>query len=100
MGSSLQTRWPAVIMHLWKGPYSSRIMLDTFASLDSREKCPLVSGQSPSVSKSNRLHLCSRLKPSYEFILKGSQISAFQLKGWFEFKMSIQEYRNEMQNSY
>jgi hypothetical protein len=34
------------------------------------------------------------------FILKGSQISAFQLKGWFKSKMSIQENRNEIQNSY
>ena len=30
------------------------------------------------------------------FILKGSQILALQLKGWFKSKTSIQEYRNEM----
>ena len=33
------------------------------------------------------------------FILKGSQILAFQLKGYFKSKTSIQEYRNEIQNS-
>jgi len=32
---------------------------------------------------------CSRLKPSYEFHLKGSQFSALQLKRWFKSKMSI-----------
>ena len=40
---------------------------------------------------------CSRLKPSYEFHTEGSQILALQLKGWFKSKMSIQEYRNEIQ---
>jgi hypothetical protein len=34
------------------------------------------------------------------FILRDSQVSAFQLKGWFKSKTSIQEYRNEIQNSY
>ena len=34
------------------------------------------------------------------FILKGSQISPFQLKGWLKSKTSIQEYRNEIRNSY
>ena len=34
------------------------------------------------------------------FILKGSLIFALQWKGWFRSKTSIQEYRNEMQNSY
>jgi hypothetical protein len=38
--------------------------------------------------------------PHMSFILKGSQISAFQLKGRIKFKTSIQEYRNEIQNSY
>ena len=33
--------------------------------------------------------------PHVSFVLKGSQVSAFQLKGWFKSKMSIQEYRNE-----
>jgi hypothetical protein len=32
--------------------------------------------------------------PHMSFILKGSQISALQLKGWFKSKTSIQEYRN------
>ena len=31
------------------------------------------------------------------FLLAGSQIPALQLKGWFNSKMSIQEYRNEIQ---
>ena len=34
--------------------------------------------------------------PHMSFILKGSQISALQLKGWFKFKTSIQEYKNEI----
>ena len=34
------------------------------------------------------------------FILKGYQISVFQLKGWVKSKTWIQEYRNEIQNSY
>ena len=34
------------------------------------------------------------------FILKGSQILVLQLKGSFESKTSIQEYRNEIRNSY
>jgi hypothetical protein len=34
------------------------------------------------------------------FILKGSQILVLQLKGWFKSTTSIQEYRNEIQNSY
>ena len=34
------------------------------------------------------------------FILKGSQFSALQLNGWFKSMMSIQEYRNDLQNSY
>ena len=38
--------------------------------------------------------------PHMSFNLKGSQISALQLKGWFKSKTSIQEYRNEIQNSY
>ena len=38
--------------------------------------------------------------PHMSFILKGFQISTFQLKGWFQSKTSIQEYRNEIQNSY
>ena len=42
----------------------------------------------------NSDHQYSRLKPSHEFHLKGSQISAFQMKGWFKYKTSIQEYRN------
>jgi hypothetical protein len=33
------------------------------------------------------------------FILKGSQISVLQLKGWFKSKTSIQEYRNELENT-
>ena len=37
--------------------------------------------------------------PRMSFILKGSQVSALQLKGWFKSKTSIQEYRNEIQNS-
>ena len=32
-------------------------------------------------------------------ILKGSQIPVVRLKGWFESKTSIQEFRNEIQNS-
>ena len=32
--------------------------------------------------------------PHMSFILKGSQISALQLKGWFNSKTSIQEYEN------
>ena len=36
--------------------------------------------------------------PHKSFILNNSQISALQFKGWF--KTSIQEYRNETQNSY
>ena len=38
--------------------------------------------------------------PRMSFILKGAQILAFQLKGWFKSKMSIQECRNEIQNSH
>ena len=38
--------------------------------------------------------------PHMSFILKGSQISAFQLKGWFKSKTSSQEYENEVHNSY
>ena len=38
--------------------------------------------------------------PHMSFILKGSQILAFQLKGWLKSKTSIQEYRNAIQNSY
>ena len=34
--------------------------------------------------------------PRMSFILKGSQISTLQLKGWFKSKKSIQEYRNEI----
>ena len=34
--------------------------------------------------------------PHMSFVLKGSQIVALQLKGWFKSKMSIQEYRNEI----
>ena len=34
------------------------------------------------------------------FVLKGFQISAYQWKWCFESKMSIQEYRNEIQYSY
>ena len=32
--------------------------------------------------------------------MKGSQILALQLKGWFKSKTSIQEYKIEIQNSY
>ena len=45
-------------------------------------------------------HQCSDWSPHMSFILKGSQISALQLKGWFKPKTSIQEYTNEIQNSY
>ena len=38
--------------------------------------------------------------PHMNFIMKGSQISALQFKGWFKSKTSIQEYRNEIQKSY
>jgi hypothetical protein len=38
--------------------------------------------------------------PHTSFILKGSQILALLLKSWFKFKTSIQEYKNEIQNSY
>ena len=38
--------------------------------------------------------------PHMSFILKGSQISALQLKCWFKSKTPIQEYRNEIQDSY
>jgi hypothetical protein len=38
--------------------------------------------------------------PYIIFIWKGSQISALQSKGWLKSKLSIQEYRNEIQNSY
>ena len=38
--------------------------------------------------------------PHVSFILKGSQILALQLKGGFKSKISIQEYRNEIQNLY
>ena len=38
--------------------------------------------------------------PHTRFILKSSQISTFQLKDWFKSKTPIQEYRNEIQNSY
>ena len=38
--------------------------------------------------------------PHMSFILKGSQIWALKLKAEFKSKTSIQEYRNEMQNSY
>jgi hypothetical protein len=38
--------------------------------------------------------------PNMSFILKGSQISALQLKGWFKSKTSISKYRNEIQSSY
>ena len=34
------------------------------------------------------------------FILKCSQISTSHLKGWFKSKTAIQEYINEIQNSY
>jgi hypothetical protein len=34
------------------------------------------------------------------FILKGSQISAVQLKDWLKSKTLIQEIKNEIQNSY
>jgi hypothetical protein len=34
--------------------------------------------------------------PHMSFILKGSHISALQMKGWFKSKTSIQEYRNEI----
>jgi hypothetical protein len=34
------------------------------------------------------------------FILKGSQILVLQLKGWFKFKASIQEYRNEIKKTH
>ena len=44
---------------------------------------------------------CSRLKSLYEFYFEGfSNFSAFQLKGCFKSKMLIQEYKNEIQNSY
>ena len=43
---------------------------------------------------------CPRLKPSYDFHFVGSRISAFQLKGLFKSKTPIQEYRNEIRNSY
>ena len=39
-------------------------------------------------------------RPHMSFIFKGSQISAVQCKGWFKSKMSIQEYSNEIENSY
>ena len=32
--------------------------------------------------------------PHVSFILKGSQISALQVTGWFKTETSIQEYRN------
>ena len=38
--------------------------------------------------------------PHMSFILKGSQITACQLKGRFKSKTSIQEYKIEIQNSY
>ena len=38
--------------------------------------------------------------PHMSFIFKGSQILAVQLKGRFQSKTSIQEYRYEIQNSY
>ena len=38
--------------------------------------------------------------PHMSSILKSSPISALQLKGWFKSKTSIQEYRNEILNSY
>ena len=38
--------------------------------------------------------------PHMGFVLKGSPIWVLQLKGWFKSKTSIQEYRNEIQNSY
>ena len=38
--------------------------------------------------------------PRMNFIMKGSQISTLQLKGWFKCKTSLQKYRNETQNSY
>ena len=34
------------------------------------------------------------------FSLKGSQISVLQSKGWFKFNTSIQEYSDDIQNSY
>ena len=40
------------------------------------------------------------LSPHMSFILKGSQIKALELKSWFKSKTSIQDYRNEIQNSY
>ena len=44
---------------------------------------------------------CSQYwSPHMSFILKGSQIVAFQLKGRFNSKTSIQEYKNETQKSY
>ena len=38
---------------------------------------------------------CSRLKPSYEFHLKGYQISALELKGWFgrQSKSIVMKYK-------
>ena len=38
--------------------------------------------------------------PHMRFILKGSQILALQLKGWFKSKTSLRKYRNEIQNPY
>ena len=38
--------------------------------------------------------------PHMSFILKGSQILVFQLKGWFKSETSMQEYSNESQTSY
>jgi hypothetical protein len=44
---------------------------------------------------------CSRLKPSYEFCFEEfSNSAAPQLKGCCKSKTSIQEYRNEIPNSY
>ena len=43
---------------------------------------------------------CQAVVKIMRFILKGSQISALQLKGWFKSETPIQEYRNEIQNSY
>ena len=40
-----------------------------------------------------------KIEALVSFILKRSEISAFQLKDLFKSKTSIQEYRNEIQNS-
>jgi hypothetical protein len=60
-------------------------------------------GSSPPLKSLLRAHLLGSVRdwsPHMSFILKGSQISALRLKGWFNSKTSIWEYGNKIQYSY